>query len=248
MRYVLLGSIQRAGDRLRVSVPARRGGHGRATTGPNGSDRRADDIFALQDEIALSLVGALVPGLQRAEIDGSTARGPESLDAYDLVLLSQRDVDFGMPDRVAACAGRGSNAPSLLEPSYAMAHANMAMCHHCLFLRAGLKEEHRAASIQHAREGNAPTARTMRRALALAAFSIGNGRPRPRHGTSPPSKTALTFSPSWCDRPVSLAASSWGWGGEAARAIEWSERGLRLSPLDPASAAYGCAGDEPSSA
>lgn len=234
VRYVLLGSIQRAGDRLRVSVQLVEAVTG-AQHWAERFDRPADDIFALQDEIALSLVGALVPGLQRAEIARVHRKGPESLDAYDLVLLSQRDVDSGMPDRVRRALAALERA-ILLEPSYAMAHANMAMCHHCLFLRAGLKEEHRAASIQHAREAmhHGPDDAT---ALALAAFSIGmDGHDR---GTALAAfETALTLSPS-CAIALILGSVVLGWGGEAARAIEWSERGLRLSPLDPwAFAAY----------
>jgi hypothetical protein len=54
-------------------------------------DRKADDIFALQDEITLSVVGAIEPSLRLAEIERVKRKGPDSLDAYDLVLQAQPD-------------------------------------------------------------------------------------------------------------------------------------------------------------
>lgn len=234
VRYVLLGSVQRAEARLRVSVQLVEAATG-TQVWADRFDRPSEDIFALQDEIALSVIGALVPGLQRAEIERVRRKGPDSLDAYDLVLMSQRDVDSGMPDRVLRALGSLGRAIEL-EPTYALAHGNSAMCHHCLFLRAGLTEEHRSASIRHAREAILH-GRDEATALALAGFSIGmDGHDR---GTALAAfETALALSPS-CAIAMILGSVLLGWSGEAARAIEWSARGLRLSPFDPwAFAAY----------
>ena len=55
------------------------------------------DVFALQDDIALSVVGAIAPSLRRAEIERVKRKRPDSLDAYDLVLRAQPDVNSGMP-------------------------------------------------------------------------------------------------------------------------------------------------------
>jgi hypothetical protein len=57
-------------------------------------------FFALQDEIALSVVGAIAPSLRRAEVNRVKRKRPDSLDAYDLVLRAQPDVDSGMPEQV----------------------------------------------------------------------------------------------------------------------------------------------------
>jgi hypothetical protein len=58
-----------------------------------------------------------------------------------------------------------------LEPDYALAHGNAAMCHHCLYLRGGLHENNRVASVQYARSallyGGDDAA-----ALTLAGFSL----------------------------------------------------------------------------
>lgn len=192
VRYVLEGSVRKAGDSVRVTgqmVDASTGAHVWA----DRYDRRCEDIFALQDEIARSAVGAIAPSVRRAETDRVRRKRPDSLDAYDLVLRVQPDVDSGMPEQVSRALVLLERAIAL-EPSYALAHGNAAMCHHCLFLRAGLQETSRAASIRHARSamlyGQDDAA-----ALTLAGFSIGmDGHDRAAAFTA--LETALTISPS----------------------------------------------------
>ncbi|MFE0019341.1 winged helix-turn-helix domain-containing tetratricopeptide repeat protein [Mesorhizobium sp. NPDC059054] len=228
VQYVLEGSVRRANGSVRVTgqmIDAATGAHLWAER----FDRSSDDIFALQDEIALSAVGAIAPSLRRAEIDRVKRKRPDSLDAYDLVLRAQRDVDSGMPDQVTRALVLLERAIDL-EPDYALAHGNAAMCHHCLFLRAGLTEASRAASIRHARaailHGQDDAA-----ALTLAGFSIGmDGHDRKAAFTA--LEAALAISPSSALTYI-LGSVLLGWGGEAERAIEWSERGMRLSPFDP---------------
>jgi TolB-like protein len=115
------------------------------------------------------------------------------------------------------------------DPTYALAHGNAAMCHHCLFLRAGLQEVNRTASIRHARSA---IIHGQDDALALtwAGFSIGmDGHDRGAAFTA--LEAALAISPSSALTYI-LGSVILGWGGEAERAIEWSERGIRLSPFD----------------
>jgi tetratricopeptide (TPR) repeat protein len=116
-----------------------------------------------------------------------------------------------------------------LEPSYALAHGNAAMCHHCLFLRAGLQEADRAASIRHARSALVH-GQDDAMALTWAGFSIGmDGHDRAAAFTA--LEAALAISPSSALTYI-LGSVILGWSGEAERAIEWSERGVRLSPFD----------------
>jgi adenylate cyclase len=85
VRYVLEGSIRRAGGRVRIAaqlIDATTGGH-------VWTERFEDpdtDLFALQDRITEQVVGALEPGLQKAEIARATGKPTENLDAYDLYL------------------------------------------------------------------------------------------------------------------------------------------------------------------
>jgi tetratricopeptide (TPR) repeat protein len=227
VRYLLQGSIRKDGARVRVSthlVDAGTGGHIWAER----YDRPLNDVFALQDEIALSVVGAIEPSLRRAEIERVKRKRPDSLDAYDLVLRAQPDVDSGMPERVMKALVPLQRALTL-APTYALAHASAAMCHHCLFLRAGLREEDRAASIRHA-EAAITHGQDDALALTFAGFSIGmDGHDRAAAFAA--FDAALAISPSSALTYI-FGSTILGWTGEAGRAIEWGERGLRLSPFD----------------
>lgn len=227
VRYVLEGSVRRTGGNARITgqlIDASTGMHVWAER----YDRQSADIFALQDDIAMSVVGAIAPSLRRAEINRVKRKRPDSLDAYDLVLRAQPDVDSGMPEQVTQALVLLERAIAL-EPDYALAHGNAAMCHHCLFLRAGLQEVNRAASIRHARSAIA-AGQDDALALTLAGFSIGmDGHDRGAAFTA--LDAALAISPSSALTYI-LGSVMLGWGGDADRAIEWSERGMRLSPFD----------------
>ncbi|ARP67446.1 transcriptional regulator [Mesorhizobium sp. WSM1497] len=227
VRYVLEGSVRKAGGSVRVTaqmIDASTGAHVWAER----YDRSSEDIFALQDEIALSAVGAIAPSLRKAEIERVRRKRPESLDAYDLVLQAQPDVDTGMPEQVTRALALLERAIAL-EPAYALAHGNAAMCHHCLFLRAGLQEFNRAASIRHARLA---IVHGQDDALALtwAGFSIGMDA-HDRAAAFTALDAALAISPSSALTYI-LGSVVLGWAGEAERAIEWSQKGIRLSPFD----------------
>lgn len=227
VRYVLEGSVRKAGGSVRVTgqmIDASTGGHVWAER----YDRNSEDIFALQDEIALSAVGAIAPSVRKAEIERVKRKRPESLDAYDLVLQAQPDVDSGMPVQVTRALSLLERAIAI-EPAYALAHGNAAMCHHCLFLRAGLREVNRTASIHHARSAIVH-GQDDALALTLAGFSIGMDA-HDRAAAFTALEAALAISPSSALTYI-LGSVILGWGGEAERAIEWSERGMRLSPFD----------------
>jgi TolB-like protein len=228
VRYLLQGSVRKDSNRVRISaqmIEAETGGHVWAER----YDRPLDDIFALQDEITLSVVGAIEPSLRRAEVERVKRKRPESLDAYDLVLKAQPDVDSGIPERVTKALLLLEQALAL-DPNYALAHAYAAMCHHCLFLRGGLREESRVASIRHA-ETAILHGQDDAFALTFAGFSIGmDGHNRAAAFAA--FDAALAVSPSSA-RTYIFGSVIFGFAGEAERAIEWGERGMRLSPFDP---------------
>jgi adenylate cyclase len=116
-----------------------------------------------------------------------------------------------------------------LEPAFAAAHAQAAWCHEIRYLRGGLHEEDKIAGLYHARaaiEAGSDDALT----LATAGFCIG----LIAHDYA----TAIDV----IDQGLALTGSSalglsfgaviLGHAGEAARAIEYGERALRLSPAD----------------
>jgi TolB-like protein len=85
VRYVLEGSVRRSGDRVRISVQLND-----ATTGSHlwaeRYDRNLADVFAVQDEITESIIGAIEPQLYAAENFRAQRKPPGSLDAWDLVM------------------------------------------------------------------------------------------------------------------------------------------------------------------
>ena len=228
VRYVLQGTVRRQGEALRVTcqlIDASTGAHVWAER----YDRSSIDVFELQDDIAQSVVGTIAPNVRRAEIERVKRKRPDSLDAYDLVLRAQPDVDSGMPAQVTSALVLLERA-LVLEPDFALAHANAAMCHHCLYLRAGLREDDRLASVRYARSALLH-GQDDALALTLAGFSLGmDGHDRGAAFTA--LDAALVLSPSSALTHI-LGSVLWGWAGEAERAIEWSERGMRLSPFDP---------------
>jgi TolB-like protein len=228
VRYLLQGSVRKEGSRIRISaqmIEAETGGQ----LWSERFDRPLDDIFALQDEIALNVVSAIEPSLRRAEVERVKRKRPDSLDAYDLVLQAQPDVNSGMPAQVTKALVHLNRALAL-DPNYALAHAFAAMCHHCIFLRDGLRDEERSASIRHARAA-ITHGQDDALALTLAGFSIGmDGH---EHAAAFAAfEAALTASPSSALTYI-LGSVIYAWTGESERGMDWAERGLRLSPFDP---------------
>lgn len=228
VRYVLEGSVRRATDRVRITAQLI-DAETRVHIWADRYDRAVDDIFALQDEITLSTVAAIEPSLRQAEINRAKRKRPENLDAYDLLLRATPLVDTGMPEGASQAVPLLERA-LLLEPNYALAHGQTAFCNEILYLRAGRREDNRKAAILHAHTAvalgpdDAP-------ALVYAAIAIGLVEHN-RILAQETFEAALAISPSaaWA---YSWGALILGWGGEAERAIEWGERGIRLSPLDP---------------
>jgi adenylate cyclase len=236
VRYVLEGSVRKAADRVRVTgqlIDAETGAHVWAER----YDRKVDDIFALQDDITLSVVGTIEPSLRQAEIERVKRKRSDSLDAYDLVLQAQPDVYSRMPERCAKALLLLERALGL-DPTYALAHAYTAECQHTIFLRGGLQEEHRTASIRHA-ESAIAYGHDDASALAFAGFVIGMDK-HDRAAALTAFEAALSVSPSSALTYI-LGSTIFALAGEAERAIEWAERGLRLSPFDLYRASAFCA-------
>ncbi|UCI10383.1 winged helix-turn-helix domain-containing tetratricopeptide repeat protein [Mesorhizobium sp. B1-1-8] len=227
VRYVLEGSVRKVGSRVRITgqlIDAEDGSHIWAER----YDRDLTDVFALQDEITISVVAAIEPNLRRAEIERVKRKRPDSLDAYDLLLRALPDVYTFMPQ------GAAKGMPLLdkalaIEPSYALAHGFAAWAHQTLFIRGGMQSEHRDKAARHAHAaiehgpGDAM-------ALALAGFTIGLVE-HDRRLADEAFAAALALSAS-CAFVYAFGCVPVAYGGDAARAIDWCERAMRLSPLD----------------
>jgi adenylate cyclase len=121
VRYVLEGSVRKAGNRVRITaqlIDTETGAHVWAQR----YDRELTDIFAVQDEVTIAIVTALAGQVEAAELERARHKPPASLDAYDLL---QRAKEFyHRPTREDH-----AHALALLEqaiardPAYAQAHA-----------------------------------------------------------------------------------------------------------------------------
>jgi adenylate cyclase len=227
VRYVLEGSLRKAGNRVRITaqlIEAESGAHVWAER----YDRALDDIFALQDEITISAVAAIEPTLRAAEIERVKRKRPENLDAYDLVMRALPHVGAGMPEEARVAATLLERALAL-EPEYALAHGYLAWCNEILFMRGDYDPEVGAAAVRHGRAAIAYGSDDAT-ALALGAFALGMvGHDRPTAIDA--FEAALALSPS-CSPALMFGSVLMGWANEPERAIEWGDRAVQLSPFD----------------
>lgn len=228
VRYVLEGSVRKAGNRVRIACQLVEAGSGNHLWAER-YDRALDDIFALQDDITLSVIGAIEPTMRDAEIARVKRKRPESLDAYDFVLRALPYLTVTPMPEEALQAMPVLEKALALEPDYARAHGFLAWCHEILFLRAGMKEENRVASIRH---GHAAInyGRDDSTALTLGAFIVAMIE-HDRDTAFEIFERALALTPASAIT-LSLGSTAAAWAGQAERAIEWGERALRLSPFD----------------
>jgi adenylate cyclase len=228
VRYALEGSVRKAAGRVRITTQLVEA-ENRMHIWADRYDRAMDDIFALQDEITVSTVAAIEPSLRQAEIERAKRKRPENLDAYDLVLRAMPFYETGMPEGALKALPLLERALAL-EPDYAVAHGQAAVCHEFLYVRNGRREENRLAAIRH---GRAAIALGPDDAAALTYGGIAIGMVEHDRALAQEAfEAALAISPSasWAYLWGSLIL---GWGGQAEQAIEWGERGIRLSPFDP---------------
>jgi TolB-like protein/Tfp pilus assembly protein PilF len=226
VRYVLEGSVRKSGDRIRIAaqlVEAQSGSHLWA----DRYDRSYSDIFDLQDEIAMSVIGAIEPNLRKLEIERVKRKRPENLGAYDLVLRAlphtyshrAEDADIAIPQLLKALE---------LEPSYPAAHASLAWCYHFLF-RLGLRDQDRAKAIEHAHAGLAGAADDAT-TLGIAGFVISMDERDYATGLDLFDR-ALSLSNSNIFA-LSCSALILSFMGRFDDAMERAQRALRLSPFD----------------
>ena len=127
-RYVIEGSVRKTGDRVRVTaqlINSETGHHVWAER----YDRRLEDIFELQEEIARRVAGTVEPELHKAEHSRSLSKTPASLDAWECfhrgMSLLEAMTKSGNKD-----ARTMFERAIVLDPDYSRAHAALAFTHH----------------------------------------------------------------------------------------------------------------------
>jgi len=177
----------------------------------------------------MTVVGVIEPSLRQAEIERVKRKRPDNLDAYDLVLRAIPYAYLAMPAEAASALPFIEKALAL-EPNYALAHGLAAFVHEIMFVRGGQREENHAAALRHAHAAIA-NGRDDAMALSFGAFVIGIIA-HDRRAALQAFEAAIALSSS-CAFAYGHGAVIIALGGDPERAIEWGERALRLSPIDP---------------
>jgi TolB-like protein/class 3 adenylate cyclase/Tfp pilus assembly protein PilF len=127
VRYVLEGSVRKAGNRVRIAaqlINASTGAHLWA----DRFDGVIEDIFELQDQVTTSVVGAITPTLERAEIGRAVLKPTNSLDAYDHYMRGIASA-YQWTNEANSEALRHYYKAIELDPNFALAHALATCCY-----------------------------------------------------------------------------------------------------------------------
>jgi TolB-like protein/Tfp pilus assembly protein PilF len=230
VRYVLEGSVRKAGNRVRITAQL----IDAATRAHLWADRfegEIEDVFDLQDRVTESVVGALQPTLRRAEIERARRKPPARLDAYDYLL---RALPLVIANTTAAAgeAIRLLDEALRLDPEYAYAHALIATAYGQIYRSAAAsdREKMRVQAITHARRAialggdDSAVLASAGFMLLITAQDLAGARAALDKAVALNSNSAAAFT----YRALVLAMT-----GEPEPAIEDAKRAMRLSPLDP---------------
>ena len=147
VRYVLEGSVRRAGDRVRINaqlVDAEADRHVWAER----FDRQMVDVFELQDDIVASIAATVGPEITLAEIVRARDKRPETLDAWDHYLQAMASYHRMTKDDVAAAISHLEKAIEV-EPEFANAYALLGLCHAHIGLRGWVRPARQAFEESH---------------------------------------------------------------------------------------------------
>ncbi len=230
IRYVLEGSLRKAGDTVRITgqlIEVSTGAHLWA----DRFEGQLEDIFALQDEIAASVVGAISPQVELAEIERAKRNPTRCSTAYDCYLRGLAHMHRGDRDAMGEAIDlfrrtieidvESASAHAMAAWGYFWRRVNGWTVDADMETAEGLRMAQRAVEL-----GRDDAVALTRAGHALAHFTRD-----------------LDTGIALLDRAIFLnpnLASAWflggflrTWHGECESAIEHFERAMRLSPLDP---------------
>jgi len=228
-RYLLKGSVRKAGDRVRLTAQLIDG----ETTDQIWTkryDREATDLFAMQDDLTESLIASVEPELDKAERDRARARRPENLNAWDLYqrglwhLYKRTRDDLAEAEHLfrQALASDPSLAPALCAASEV----------HVLRVLFGFADDpafHRREALRLARSAVELDNQDARAQCALGrAYSAA----REHEAAIPHLKTALALNPSFAFAHYLLGVA-YTYSGQAGEGIPHLQLALTQNPYDP---------------
>jgi TolB-like protein/two-component SAPR family response regulator len=241
VRYLLEGSVRKAGERLRITAQLVDAASG-AQHWAEHYDRQLRDIFALQDDITQSVTAAIEPKLVAAEVVRSQRRSSENLGAWDLVMRALRHY-WRMTTKDSEAAIAMLRQAVRQYPDYGPAHSLLAFAllvsGHVGWVPESGESRYRS-DLTHRYAAD-----LARRAVALddedpwAHLALGylSFTERDTEATVREYKRALDLNPNFA-----TAYGYLGWAlvfdGQSVEAIRYFQQALRMSPHDPLKAFF----------
>jgi adenylate cyclase len=226
VRYVLEGSVRKAGNRIRVTaqlVEAETGNHVWAER----YDRDLADIFAVQDEITERVVAAIEPELYAAEQVRSQSKPPDSLDAWECVIRALSLIGQGTRDENTEAEALCRRAIAI-APGYARAHSLLAWA---LLRRSLWSGDFQTVVPEVSVETQTALALDDRDPWAYFVPGMLQARLRRFGEAARSSRQALELNPNFALAHAFLATTLANQGASK-EAISGAEHALRLSPRD----------------
>jgi TolB-like protein/Tfp pilus assembly protein PilF len=228
VRYVLHGSVRRAGNTLRIAVELSESQTG-SVIWADRFDGELTDLFDLQDRIALRVATAIAPQLRERELNRALRKHPDSMTAYDLTL--QALDRFYRMDRSSI-----EQARELLEQAiahdldYAPAYSHMASLR-MRWIGQGWSEDELADRTMAASVARMAIERDRNDALGLAIYGHLQSYLLKDYGVAQEYlERAMAAGPS-CAWAWAYSSLTCGYLGDIATAIARAERAVRLSPI-----------------
>lgn len=227
--YVLEGSVQKAGNRLRITVQLIETAGG-AHLWAEKYDGAVDDIFDLQDQITEQVAGAMSPSIRTAEVERSRRKRPQDLGAYDYTMRAMPHVWMMAKDDAQKALELLEKALTI-DPDYPLALALKAWCwaQHSVYNWQEDTLGARTIALDSAeRAANASSDDPLILAVlgAVHTFDRNYGAARVLL------ERALQLDPN-----AAWTLSRLGWletyTDRPEKAEEYFQRAMRLSPLDP---------------
>jgi TolB-like protein len=229
VRYVLEGSVRKAGGRLRIAgqlIDTTTGNHLWA----DRYEGALEDVFDLQDRITSNVVAVMEPRVRQAEIKRAQAKPTENLTAYDLYLRAYAAFTDDAEESIN-CALEMLARAVAIDPRYSTAYGLISQCHvQQLHGGWGSVADVKMRGLEAARLA-AETGRDDPRALGWAANGIARFGGKIEEALAHIERALILNPDSTHVRRLS------GWtcivAGRHERAIEHFKRAMQLDPMDP---------------
>jgi adenylate cyclase len=230
VRYVLEGSVRRAGNRVRITtqlVDAKTAGHLWA----HKYDRELEDIFALQDEITQTIVGSIDTELRGAEQNRARRQPTENLQAWDF--YQQGNWHYNRITKDDCVAARSMYEKSIaLDSDFALPYAGLAIVGLSEIL-SGYTDD--PDQVLQGAKTFAEKAAELDDREALTSFALGrvNGFMGNVDAAIANVENAIKLNPSFASAYHALGFILKA-AGRSSEALPYIDTAIKLSPNDPA--------------